>query len=106
MGRRHVGPRLQPPCSTRRRPDIEVHMHVRRVSVSAQPSTTHPSTDTGRPCRFRLGEGPDPHLHESSVAARGQAPPASSGRTAPFTELKFRVKQKTSVLDGLKDRQI
>ena len=84
-GRCHVGPRLQPPCSTRRRPDVEVHMHVRRVSVSAQPSTTHPSTDTGRPCRLRLGtrsglavravagEGPDPHLHESSVAPRGLA---------------------------------
>ena len=85
MGRRHVGPRLQPPCSTRRRPDVEVHMHVRRVSVSAQPSTTHPSTDTGRPCRLRIGTrsglavrrcrrgGTRPHLHESSVAARGLA---------------------------------
>lgn len=50
-GRRHVGPHHQPPCSSRRRPDVEVHMHVRRVRVrlasGTQPSTVHHPSSRG-----------------------------------------------------------
>ena len=80
------------PCQRQRATVHHASIHEYGSPVSP------PHRDSFRTCGTSLSPGRDPT--PPTRVLRGCS--WSSGRTTPFTELKFRVKQKTSVLNGLK----